>query len=91
MNLTKVALVASLMGLSQAGWFGGGCPNAQPQQNFDLDRYLGRWYETYRSKSISFEDGECVTAEYSKRDDGQVRVFNSMQEWINGEGGPFKS
>ncbi len=45
--------------------------------DFDLRRYLGKWYEIARFDH-SFERGlSHVTAEYSLRDDGKVRVLNS--------------
>ncbi|MFO7765254.1 MAG: lipocalin family protein [Pelovirga sp.] len=48
----------------------------KPVANFDLDRYLGRWYEIARLDH-SFERGlSQVTADYSLRDDGLVRVIN---------------
>lgn len=48
-----------------------------PVDNFELDRYLGKWYEIYRLDH-SFERGLThVTAEYSLQDDGSVRVENS--------------
>jgi len=47
-----------------------------PVSNFELDRYLGTWYEIARLDH-SFERGlEQVTANYSLRDDGGVRVLN---------------
>ncbi len=49
----------------------------EPVGNFDLDRYLGKWYEVARLDH-RFERGLSeVTAEYSLRPDGQVRVMNS--------------
>jgi lipocalin len=43
----------------------------------DLNRYTGKWYEIARLPN-SFEKGlECVTAEYSLRDDGKITVLNS--------------
>lgn len=63
----------------------------KPVQNFDLDRYLGKWYEIARMDH-SFEKGlSRVTAEYSIRDDGGVRVLNrgyaeSEQKWKEAEG-----
>ncbi|GGW52298.1 hypothetical protein GCM10007158_11870 [Vreelandella hamiltonii] len=43
---------------------------------FELDQYLGEWYEIARLDH-SFERGlDCVTANYSLRDDGGVRVIN---------------
>lgn len=47
-----------------------------PVQNFELPRYLGTWYEIARLDH-SFERGlDQVTAEYTMRDDGGVRVTN---------------
>lgn len=49
---------------------------AEPVRGFELDRYLGKWYEIARLDH-SFERGLTnVTAEYSLRDDGGVRVVN---------------
>lgn len=47
-----------------------------PVENFSLERYLGTWYEIARLDH-SFERGlSRVSAEYSRRDDGGVRVVN---------------
>ena len=51
--------------------------------DFDLNRYLGTWYELARLDH-GFERGmENVTAEYILRDDGKVDVINSG--WKNGK------
>lgn len=48
----------------------------EPVQSFDIERYLGQWYEIARLDH-SFERGLThVTATYSKRDDGGVKVIN---------------
>ncbi len=48
----------------------------KPVNEFELERYLGKWYEIARLNN-SFEDGlENVTAEYSLRSDGVLRVVN---------------
>ena len=50
--------------------------NVKPVDNFKLDKYLGRWYEIARLDH-SFERGLTrVTADYSMRDDGGVKVLN---------------
>ena len=47
-----------------------------PVADFDLSRYLGRWYEIARLDH-AFERGLVnVTAEYSLQEDGRVRVIN---------------
>lgn len=66
-------------------------PGVHPVDGFQLDRYLGTWYEIARLDH-SFERGLTrVTAEYSRREDGGVRVLNrgfSMEtgEWKESEG-----
>lgn len=50
--------------------------SVEPVQGFDLNRYLGKWYEIARLDH-SFEEGlDNVTAVYSLRDDGGVNVVN---------------
>ncbi|MFH2012868.1 MAG: lipocalin family protein [Pseudomonadota bacterium] len=50
--------------------------NVTPVDNFKLDKYLGKWYEIARLDH-SFERGLTrVTAEYSMRDGGGVKVVN---------------
>lgn len=45
-------------------------------ENFDVERYLGQWHEIARLDH-SFERGLTqVTAEYSLRDDGGIKVIN---------------
>lgn len=50
--------------------------SVKPVSDFELDRYLGKWYEIARLDH-SFERGlSQVTAEYSLRSDGGVLVLN---------------
>jgi len=50
--------------------------NVSPVKDFELDRYLGKWYEIARLDH-SFERGlENITADYSLREDGGVNVKN---------------
>jgi apolipoprotein D and lipocalin family protein len=62
---------------------------------FDLNRYLGKWYEIARLDH-SFERGlEKVSAEYSPRDDGGVKVINrgydpQRQAWKEAEGRAYQ-
>ena len=62
-----------------------------PVKDFDINRYLGKWYEIARLDH-SFERGlNNVTAEYSLREDGGINVLNQgfsieNQEWNSAEG-----
>lgn len=63
----------------------------EPVEDFELDRYLGTWYEIARLDH-RFERGlSNVTAQYSMRDDGGVQVLNrgyraEDDEWEEAEG-----
>lgn len=65
--------------------------NVKPVENFNLKKYLGKWYEIARLDH-SFERGlNQVTAEYSLRDDGSVKVINrgysiENKKWKEAEG-----
>ena len=65
--------------------------HVKPVDNFKLEKYLGKWYEIARLDH-SFERGLThVTAYYSLRDDGGVKVLNrgySIKEnkWKEAEG-----
>ena len=57
----------------------------EPVQNFELNKYLGKWYEVARLDH-RFERGlENVTAEYTLREDGGVRVINKGYKTDAGE------
>ena len=68
--------------------------NVKPVQNFELNRYLGTWYEIARLDH-SFERGlSNVTAQYSPRDGGGVTVVNrgfdvSKNHWKDAVGKAF--
>ena len=56
-----------------------------PVNNFELDRYLGRWYEVARLDHSFERDLQAVTAEYVARDDGGIKVINSGRNIDSGE------
>jgi len=62
-----------------------------PVEHFQLNRYLGTWYEIARLDH-SFERGlEHITATYSLREDGGLKVINSgldteTKKWREAEG-----
>lgn len=62
-----------------------------PVDNFDVERYSGTWYEIARLDHSFERDMEQVSAEYSVRSDGGIKVLNrgydtDSQEWNEAEG-----
>lgn len=72
-----------------------GCTGApegtRPVTDFQVEHYMGQWYEIARLDH-DFERGiECVTAEYSRREDGDIRIIHrgydpNEQRWEAAEG-----
>lgn len=68
--------------------------NIKPVENFQSEKYLGKWYEIARINH-RFEKGlSKVTAEYSLRDGGGIKVVNrgysaKDQQWRESVGKAF--
>ena len=80
--ILSVLLVSACTGIPEG---------VSPVTGFDVNRYTGNWYEIARLDH-SFERGlQQVTAEYSVREDGGIRVINrgydtKKQAWQQAEG-----
>ena len=72
-------------------WFNSVSAKPSPIDKFDIQRYSGVWYEIARIEN-SFEEGlSNVTATYTLRDDGRVKVVNKgyntkAAEWDEADG-----
>ncbi|KAG7259288.1 hypothetical protein CRUP_028329, partial [Coryphaenoides rupestris] len=83
--LTAVAMtsvVIFLLGLvlplvSSQSYHWGACPDPKVQPNFNLQQFLGKWYEIEKLPA-SFERGKCIEANYVTRSDGTIQVLNSQ-------------
>ena len=77
---SAITLAATALGNNEK------CPDPSSftvEQNFDLARYAGEWYEIQRDKNTPFEwAAECTTAHYTPRENGtDVTVVNRSWEW----------
>lgn len=73
--MTRIMLSALLTLFTLTGCTGKP-DNIKPVQNFQAQKYLGKWYEIARLDH-RFERGlSKVTAEYSLRSDGGIKVVN---------------
>ncbi len=64
---------------------------AQAVKQFDADKYLGKWYEIARFDFRFEKNLDNTTAEYSKNDDGTIKVVNKgynyvKEKWTSAEG-----
>lgn len=64
---------------------------AKPITNFEINRYLGTWYEIARFDFRFERDLDNTTAQYSLEENGKVNVLNSgynykTKEWVSAKG-----
>jgi apolipoprotein D and lipocalin family protein len=90
MRLKEIAAVL-LVGAICAGCATSPPENVTPVTGFDVERYLGTWYEIARLNH-RFERGlSRVTAEYSLKEDDTIKVLNrgynaEEDKWNSAEG-----
>lgn len=65
--------------------------NSKPVKNFDINRYLGSWYEIARFDFRFEKDLDNVMAQYSLNDKQNVTVINSVynfkkEKWVSAKG-----
>ena len=65
--------------------------NVKPVDHFNADKYLGKWYEIARLDHSFERSLSKVSASYSMRDDGGIRVINRgydalKRQWKEAEG-----
>ncbi|XP_011226035.1 apolipoprotein D [Ailuropoda melanoleuca] len=77
--VSVLLLLSALAGLFSAAdgqdFHLGKCPAPPVQENFDVNKYLGRWYEIEKIP-VSFETGSCIQANYSLMENGNIKVIN---------------
>lgn len=74
-----------------AGCTTGKSNNVQPVTNFDINRYLGQWYEIARLDHSFERNLDQVTAIYSLETNNTIKVINSgfnsvNQQWQQAQG-----
>ncbi|XP_043270382.1 apolipoprotein D-like [Venturia canescens] len=85
----KLVLRISLLTLSvTAGVLGvvpdfGPCPNVKTVENFDFQRFLGKWYEAERYFSILSVGTKCSISNYTMSEEGTIRVIESHVSTIS--------
>lgn len=80
LSLTTLALLVAGLGVVTAVPRRGRGQPPVPRRPVEIARYLGRWHEFARFEN-RFERGcEAVTAEYSLRPDGLLRIVNTCRQ-----------
>ncbi|KAG7310786.1 hypothetical protein JYU34_003607 [Plutella xylostella] len=79
--LSFLALVAAASAqIPSLGW----CPDLQPMANFNMNRFLGTWYEAERYFTVSELGSRCVTTNYESTPEGRILVSNEITNSLTG-------
>ncbi|CAL7943778.1 unnamed protein product [Xylocopa violacea] len=62
----------------------GFCPDYVPMANFDMNKFLGIWYEAERYFQLTEVVSRCVMANYTLGPDGKFRVSNEVTNRFTG-------
>ncbi|OBS80720.1 hypothetical protein A6R68_21076 [Neotoma lepida] len=77
--VTMLLLLATLAGLFTAAkgqrFHLGECPSPPVQKNFDILKYLGKWYEIEKIPA-TFDKGDCNQANYVQMENGNIKMLN---------------
>ena len=80
-------LLVALVGCTNAVLFNRPCRTTDDitvKSGFNVQQYLGVWFEIERYEQAFQVNADCVTAQYSANADGSVRVLNRAQVLSNG-------
>lgn len=56
----------------------GFCPEYLPMADFDMERFLGKWYEAERYFQFSEVAARCVVTDYARAASGKIYVSNEV-------------
>ncbi|XP_055889392.1 apolipoprotein D-like [Biomphalaria glabrata] len=76
-SLCVLFYAVSLTNAQLFAWSYGPCPEIPRKQNFDLQKYVGKWYNSETFPAPFQFAMDCITAEYTLKPDGTVKVNNS--------------
>ncbi|XP_073991397.1 apolipoprotein D-like [Rhodnius prolixus] len=62
------------------GW----CPDKRAMPGFDIDKYLGTWYEAERYFTVLEAGSRCARTNYTKAVDGRILVTNEITNRLTG-------
>ncbi|NP_001140192.1 32 kDa apolipoprotein precursor [Bombyx mori] len=80
-RLTVLVLAATASAqIPSLGW----CPDFQSMANFNMNRFLGTWYEAERFFTVSELGSRCVTTNYVSTPEGRIIVSNEIVNSLTG-------
>lgn len=56
------------------------CPDLPSMQNFQVDKFTGRWFEKWRSNKLGKKYRECNSVNFTKRADGFIEMVSTQAQ-----------
>lgn len=72
--LTAMLVASVTAQIPNLGW----CPDYLPMADFDVNSFLGKWYEQERYFTFSEVASRCVITDYAKAPSGRIYVSNEV-------------
>ncbi len=89
MNKKSILTLTGIAALASSLFLFNSCVSipkgAQAVTNFNADKYLGKWYEIARMDFRFEKNMDNTTAQYSKNDDGSIKVVNRGFKYTSNE------
>ncbi|MET0173383.1 MAG: lipocalin family protein [Agrobacterium vaccinii] len=86
LNIAIITMLGAVLAACSPIGPSGNSSVPQPIKPVEINRYLGQWFELARYENHLERNCEAVTADYSLRKDGMVRVLNTCRDGgINGK------
>ncbi|GBP13264.1 Apolipoprotein D [Eumeta japonica] len=79
-SLALTLIAAASAQIPSLGW----CPDYQPMPNFNMNEFLGTWYEAERYFTVSELGSRCVTIKYETTPEGRILVENEITNALTG-------
>ncbi|XP_017770322.1 PREDICTED: uncharacterized protein LOC108558043 [Nicrophorus vespilloides] len=64
--------------------FLGSCPNIPTMDNFDTNKYAGKWFEAERYFALFEFGGKCITGDYHIKKNGDITIINHQTSALTG-------
>lgn len=80
LNIAIITMLGAVLAACSPAGPSGNPSVPQPVKPVEIDRYVGYWFELARYENQFERNCEAVTADYSLREDGMVRVVNTCRE-----------
>ncbi|MBP1669154.1 MAG: rane protein [Bacteroidetes bacterium] len=81
-SITSLLILAVMIGFGSCTSIPKGAVAVKP---FDIEKYLGKWYEIARMDFRFERDLNNVTANYSRNEDGTIKVDNQGYNYVTKE------